>query len=388
MAAARTTATGAGGSGGIISTTSSAPSPSIPFFGNANLLPTSRALAVSTFLACDESIVIIPSFSLSEPLTLISAGIVGPFRAGMNIAVPLWLGLMLRRRKLARLLLPPWMDSDNLRNVLRYERDVREATFSPDLPWRHAELARAILGACGLGAAGSAGGGSGGDDNGHGGGGGGGAEIPNAHAIKLLLEDIASVRMDKIRRNVHQLSSTTLKARSGTEIVIDVTNIGSLEMHAIKPFVLESFRLHRELSGRGTSYSKDVVELDNSNGGGGGVRASSSGGGVQLGGVASATSNNHNRGGRLQQSRLAKERENAALVMGVGEEEEEKYYAEEELEVPRPIEDIEGGGGGGDTDGDERGLRMGVDHEEDEMVPPPPTNSNDASGRSRLRRHR
>lgn len=45
-----------------------------------------------------------------------------------------------------------------LKEVLRFERDPNEASFSPDLPFRHAEISHAILTAC---RAGSGSGGSG-----------------------------------------------------------------------------------------------------------------------------------------------------------------------------------------------------------------------------------
>jgi hypothetical protein len=35
---------------------------------------------------------------------------------------------MLRRRRLARIVPPGWMDAGVLRSVLRFERDVREAS--------------------------------------------------------------------------------------------------------------------------------------------------------------------------------------------------------------------------------------------------------------------
>jgi GINS complex subunit 2 len=101
-------------------------SPTASFFGNSNL-STLRALASSTFLAGDEPVVILPSFSLPEPLKLTS-GSFGPFRAGTDAVVPLRLATMLRRRRLARIVPPVWMDTGVLRSVLRFERDVREAS--------------------------------------------------------------------------------------------------------------------------------------------------------------------------------------------------------------------------------------------------------------------
>lgn len=356
---------GGGGCGGI-NGADFLPPATISFFGNAGL-STSRALASSSFLAGDESIVIIPSFSLPTPLELTS-GSYGPFRAGMDAIVPLWLATMLRRRKLAKIVPPNWMDVDVLREVLRFERDRREASFSPLLPYRHAEISRAILSATNSGCGTGSSAGDGGD---------GGREVPNADMIKLLLEDIAAVRMDKIRRNVHQLSSSTLGMRSGTDIVIDVTNIGSVEMHAIRPFVLESFRLHRELSGKGSSYSRNV-ETDvsnngngNNNNGSGNGSGGARGGGRTTSGMDSANNNNNNRVmGRLRQSRLLAARksgEDADERGGGGDDGEgmEELADEGEMMEPRPLEEIDD-----DDDDDDEGM-MAAD-----------------AGRSRLRRHR
>lgn len=235
----------------------------------------------------------------------------------MDTTVPLWLGVMLRRRKLAKIVPPNWMNVETLREVLRFERDPREANFSPLLPFRHAEIAQAILAACRSGS------GSGAGDS----------ELPDADRIKLLLEDIATVRMDKIRKNVHTLSSQILSRPSRVDPIIDVTNIGSLEMHAVKSFVTESFRMHRELSGRGSSYSMPVQGQEGSQAGVAGA-----------GGVEGASR------GRLRASRLVRREEN--------DNEEE-----DELEVPRPLEDIE------------------AEEEDEEDI-------QEETGGSRLRRHR
>jgi GINS complex subunit 2 len=249
-------------------------------------------MAISSFLAGDEPVSIIPSFHHPEPLGLIS-GQVGPFRAGMDTVVPLWLAVMLRRRKLAKIIPPSWMDTEVLKEALRFERDPREASFSSLLPFRHAEIAQAILSACRSGSGtGASSGGSAGD-----------SEIPDADRIKLLLEDIATVRMDKIRRSVHTLSSQILSAESRVQPIIDVTNIGSVEMHSVKLFMTESFRNHREFSGKGSAFAQSAQSAE-------GSRSDSAGNGAETSGR-----------GRLRASRLVRE--------------------SEELETPRPLEEIE-----------------------------------------------
>ncbi len=83
----------------------------------------------------------------------------------------------------------------------------------------------------------------------------------------LLLEDILSMRMDKMRRNVHQLSWLTLTLQSGNIVLIDMTNVGLLEIHIMRPFMAEAFSLHRDLSGRLSLYNPGAaVGPDNGTG--------------------------------------------------------------------------------------------------------------------------
>lgn len=316
--------------------------PAISFFGNTPL-STNRAIAASNFLAGDETISIIPSFTYPETIGLIS-GQVGPFRAGMDTEVPLWMATMLRRRKLAKIIPPSWMDVTVLKEVLRFERDPNEASFSPDLPFRHAEISHAILTACRAGS-GTGGSGAMGD--------GGESEVPNADQVKLLLEDISRVRTDKIRRNVHTLSAQTLKAKSKYESIIDVTNIGSLEMHQIKPFITDAFKNHRELSGKGSSYS---TPLDEGEGGGRSAPVTSA------------------RRGRLRTSRLSARSNN--------DDTENNDMDDDELEIPRPPDDD-------DDDEADGGIQQQQQQQDDELEDEMDDDDIDANaGQSRLRRHR
>jgi hypothetical protein len=209
------------------------------------------------------------------------------------------------------------MDVEVLKEVLRFERDPREESFSSSLPFRHAEIAREILAACRAG----------------------GDELPDADKIQLLLEDISTVRMDKIRRNVHTLSSQLLSQPTKEQPIIVVTGMGSLEMHAVKSFVTDSFRLHRELTGKGSGYSPPLQ------GAGEGREGLPSSGSAGEGATRGS--------GRLRASRLVRENENR----------------EEDLEEPRPLEEIEAEEEKDDDDND--------DDEGGEEV-----------GRSKIRRHR
>jgi len=180
----------------------------------------SRLHSISTFLANDELIEIIPNFTYDKQFGMISR-LVGPFSAGVRTNVPLWLALTLHRKGLAKIIPPSWMDIDVLSRVLQHDNE--SSSFSPELPYNYVEISREILKCC----------------------------FTTIHPqVKMLLNDIRTIRLDKIRKNLHTLSEVNLRGTAGgnEEVpMIDVTNIGSMEMHVIRPFLTQVFRDHLEL---------------------------------------------------------------------------------------------------------------------------------------------
>ena len=141
------------------------------------------------------------------------------------------------------------MQVDHLKRVLAHERDPNEDSFSKDLPFRYAEISRAVLQACGAGrSAVHAAGGMGGNE-----------EVVQAEVVRVLLEDISMVRMDKIRRNLHTLSAKSMgESLERPMPVLDVTGIGAVEMAAIKPFLEGVFEDHLRLVRSGTKDGDDA----------------------------------------------------------------------------------------------------------------------------------
>jgi len=139
---------------------------------------------------------------------------------------------------------------EHLKNVLAHERDANEDNFSKDLPFRYAEISRAVLQACGAGrSAVHAAGGMGGNE-----------EVAQAEVVRVLLEDISMVRMDKIRRNLHTMSAEAMGSSLERPMpVLEVTGIGAVEMAAIRPFLEGAFEDHLRLvrAGTGTSTSTE-----------------------------------------------------------------------------------------------------------------------------------
>lgn len=210
-----------------------------------------RIASLKTFLASDEPISIVPIFNYNTKISefLLTQRNVGPLVAGEATAVPLWLGLYLRKRNLCRIVPPHWLSVQHLKRVLAHERNPNEDQFSQDLPFRYMEISRSILQTIGAGrsAAHASGGGGGGLGN---------EEIPQVEIIRVLLEDISGVRMDKIRRNVHNISADVMGSSMERPMpVVDVTGIGSAELAAVKPFLERAFEDHLKLVRSGTDVA-------------------------------------------------------------------------------------------------------------------------------------
>mmetsp|Transcript_4523 Transcript_4523/g.5233 ORF Transcript_4523/g.5233 Transcript_4523/m.5233 type:complete len:236 (+) Transcript_4523:62-769(+) len=175
------------------------------------------------FLAGDESIKIVPMFTHDKSIELLSVPKLGPFTALTPISVPLWLAIQLKQKSLCRIPTPHWMEVESLQRILLYEKS--QDRFSRELPFRYMEISRSLLSSSAAG----------------------GGELEEEDSIRILLQDISSIRMDKIRRNLHTLSVESLGT---TDIlpVIDVTGIGSLELATIAPFCTTAFDHHLMLS--------------------------------------------------------------------------------------------------------------------------------------------
>jgi GINS complex subunit 2 len=216
-----------------------------------------RVAALKTFLASDDPITIIPAFTYESKLSdfLLTQRNIGPFIAGEATVVPLWLGKYLRKRNLCRLVAPIWMNVIRLKRVAAFERNPKEDNFSQDLPFRYLEISRSIF-EC-IGADRSAAHSSGG--------GGGNEEIPDLEAIRVLLEDIRTIRKDKIRRSIHQISADAMGSSMERPMpILDVTGIGATEIAEVKPFFEMSFSDHLNIVRSGTESNTQAVQSQQS----------------------------------------------------------------------------------------------------------------------------
>lgn len=210
-----------------------------------------------------------------------SAGCVGPFTPNVPVSVPMWLAMMLRRKDRCKVMVPEWMTVDALTATLQAEREARDE-FQP-LPHRYREIAAMLLQYAA-------------------------EDVANAALVRSLVADIENVRSVKTRKGMEVAFSTA------TSVI--VTDIGSMEAHAFKRFLLEGQTLVNELA----KLRKDLEEA-----GGGAERDGGVGGGD---GVAGA---------------------NPYVGRGLGDddEDEDEYALPTKAGGEEPGNAGDGGGGGG-----------------------------------------
>ena len=190
----------------------------------------------ASFSAENTPITVIPAFSSKTPLPLASSPLqtsVGPFVAGMPIAVPLWMAKLFYQKQLAQIQLPEWLAVDRLKAILQKEKT--HELLTTELPFYYYEIARSLTTVLNNTSSSS--------DGGGGSGGGGSTTTHHQQAALVLVHDLVAVRIDKIRQNFQDLSRDTLVHMEGGEELpmIAVTGIASVELNRVGPFLQRAF---------------------------------------------------------------------------------------------------------------------------------------------------
>ena len=76
------------------------------------------------FQAEFEYIQVVPNFTAPK-IDLLQCD-VGPFKAGIPLTIPIWLGLSFRQRQKCRIIQPDWMTVNNLEEVKEAEKQRRD----------------------------------------------------------------------------------------------------------------------------------------------------------------------------------------------------------------------------------------------------------------------
>jgi GINS complex protein len=263
----------------------------------------------AAFLADDTPLEVVPAFDLDRTVPLFSASVVaidenggavsssnksmgdedhpmgaststssattrvsfGPIKAGIPCALPLWLAVALNEKSLAKISKPRWMETDNLVKILQEERTsgtlVVAASSSSSsnhplqLPFYYYEISQRLSKLANVGW--------------------------NRPEIRLLVEDIAQVRIDKLRHTFQkslaglssdaavalrnkQLSSSSssdaspalAKARLLPDTFADVTGICATELAVLGPFFVQALNDVQKMEGNTTKQHGKANQED------------------------------------------------------------------------------------------------------------------------------
>uniref|UniRef100_A0A1I7UZQ4 DNA replication complex GINS protein PSF2 n=1 Tax=Caenorhabditis tropicalis TaxID=1561998 RepID=A0A1I7UZQ4_9PELO len=83
------------------------------------------------FLAGNTLIDVIPSVSDTRPIHLIS-GDIGPFEAGVPCKVPIWTAILMKRKHNCHIVMPKWMELEELKKLLASEAENDGLAELPD----------------------------------------------------------------------------------------------------------------------------------------------------------------------------------------------------------------------------------------------------------------
>lgn len=163
------------------------------------------------FLAEDEQVTVIPSFQMPELYFIM--GSVGPFHPAVPIAIPLWLALVLKKRKKCKIQPPSWLDPDYLRT--KFDSETHDDKSFEPLPFHYIEMASLLL-SCAS------------DD------------IRNSAQIRAIIEDIWNRRASKVRDGLQTIGAGI----SG----IHLNNLSAMEINKIRPFIVKAMDQFFKLS--------------------------------------------------------------------------------------------------------------------------------------------
>jgi GINS complex protein len=176
----------------------------------------------------------------------------GPFKAGMEATVPLWMAVVLQQRSFATIVLPEWLSTANLSHILQYEKShallfpttsvrsgrpssapkdrwnaeedgdentaisttMGDPTSAYFLPENYYEVALRLTAAAAAA-----------------------QETSQYSVIALLVQDLFEVRVDKLRQQFQ-----SLLAETRGDLLINVTGIGTQELTAIQPYVQQALQ--------------------------------------------------------------------------------------------------------------------------------------------------
>jgi GINS complex subunit 2 len=158
------------------------------------------------FLAEETIVEVVSNFD--HPALKFISGKFGPFVSQMVCKIPLWLAITLKKRGKCSFVTPDWMKIEELEKTLANERTQKDLG---NLPFHYIEISQLLL----VNAR---------DD------------IESPDKVSLLVQDIESVRMDRIKIGISSLAASV--SRGESVVSAKLNNVSAMEMYGIKRFFL------------------------------------------------------------------------------------------------------------------------------------------------------
>jgi GINS complex subunit 2 len=184
----------------------------------------------AAFRADDVLVEMVPSLDFSHRIPLLSGTTVGPFKAGISVAVPLWLALTLQQRQLCTISPPLWLTAENLMEIIHYEKTQGLLWADTDrLPAHYYETAKRLASTATATA------------------------VTNDKSVALLVQDLLELRLDKLRQQFQQLLS---KNEQPQHLLVEINGIGSQELAVLRKFIQQALNDQQQL---GTNSSSSAT---------------------------------------------------------------------------------------------------------------------------------
>lgn len=211
----------------------------------------------SSFLAESSKITVISNIN-KEKLFFIRESC-GPFVVNQRLELPLWLSIQLKKRKLVRILLPYWLNVDYLQHIYKQEKS-NDGTFEA-LPYYYQEIAAILLKECKdefqeedyvrSNTVNNDGSNPTPDNanNNNNNNGGGNIEkkiVDVRQKIKVILEDIMQIRLEKLRRGIMNMQEKVNNFHS--VLTTKLNNITSMEVNIYRNFISEAMNTFSKLN--------------------------------------------------------------------------------------------------------------------------------------------
>lgn len=184
----------------------------------------------AAFRADDTLIGILPQFDFDGTLPILSSVPVGPFKAGIETKVPLWMAVLLQQRSFAVIVPPQWWTTENLAKIIAHEKsDVSLFSTGQELPADYYEISKRLTS----------------------------TRNPPEHseAMKLLIEDLFEIRLDKLRQQFQNLLAESTE--SDPKITVD--GIGTQELAILQSFTSQALEDQYALAAAEKAAPKEVA---------------------------------------------------------------------------------------------------------------------------------